>query len=227
MERPRQEIRAQMIVMPANNTGVEIGYLAGRYEGRLGHLYSPGSQTGPYSYLPYALDNGAFPAFLSGKPWTPEPWRKLASWAKLTGQAPRWILVPDVVGDKVGTLKNWKQYHEEAEGFGWPLAFAAQDGMTFSDVPKKAEVVFLGGSTTWKRQSIGPWCKHFKRVHVGRVNTYSWLWYCHDAGAESVDGTGWARGGKERIAGLKQYLKEAAGEKTRPIQGTLKLRGPQ
>lgn len=32
-----------MIVMPANNSKLEVGYLAGKYAGRLGHLYGPGS----------------------------------------------------------------------------------------------------------------------------------------------------------------------------------------
>jgi hypothetical protein len=32
-----------VIVMLANNTGIRTGYLAGRFEGKIGHLYSPGS----------------------------------------------------------------------------------------------------------------------------------------------------------------------------------------
>lgn len=48
-----------MIVMPANSTGWFWHSLA-RETGRIGHLYSPRAQTGPWPWFPYALDNGAF-----------------------------------------------------------------------------------------------------------------------------------------------------------------------
>lgn len=48
-----------MIVMPANSSGWFWHSLA-RETGRLGHLYSPGGQRGPWPWFPYALDNGAY-----------------------------------------------------------------------------------------------------------------------------------------------------------------------
>lgn len=48
-----------MIVMPANSCGWFWHALA-RETGRLGHLFSPGGQRGPWPWFPYALDNGAF-----------------------------------------------------------------------------------------------------------------------------------------------------------------------
>lgn len=54
-----------MIVMPANSTGWFWHSLA-RETGRIGHLYSPRAQTGPFPWFPYALDNGAFSC------WTPK-----------------------------------------------------------------------------------------------------------------------------------------------------------
>lgn len=48
-----------MIVMPSNASGWFWHTLA-RETGRLGHLYSPGAQRGPWPWFPYALDNGAF-----------------------------------------------------------------------------------------------------------------------------------------------------------------------
>lgn len=210
-----------MIVMPSNNTGIRIGILVGRYPGLIGHLYSPGGQTGPYVDVPYALDNGAFGAFARSKEWDPVPWLDLLIWARQSGQAPRWVLVPDVVGDRAATLRRWDAYATAAAQFGWPLAFAAQDGMTFDDVPRDAAVVFLGGGTEWKREAIAPWCARFPRVHVGRVNTYRWLRVCEAAGAESVDGTGWTRGDPEQWRGLEQWLAEASGAAARQEQTSL------
>ena len=51
---------------------------------------------------------------------------------------------------------------------------------------------------------------NFKRVHVGRVNTYRLLWLAHEAGAESCDGTGWFRGDRKQLQGLIDYLQESS-----------------
>lgn len=181
-----------MRLMVANNTGALMGYLSARHPGKLGHLYSPGAQRGPYHFLPYALDNGAYTAFTKKIAFDALAWRSLCAWSLLCGQPPLWSLVPDCVGDKGKTLEMWAEYSGEVKG---PRAFAAQDGMTPDDVPAEADLVFIGGSTPWKRSAIIEWCRIFPRVHVGRINTYDWLRICEDAGAESVDGTGWLRGG--------------------------------
>ena len=212
-----------MIVMPANNTGIRIGYLAGRFPGKLGHLFSPGAHAGPFDFMPYALDNGAYSAFTHGKPWDEELWFKHLDWAKLSGQKPLWAIVPDVVADRNGTLHNWEVYAPQLAKYGWPLAFAVQDGMTVSDVPKNADVVFVGGSTEWKWSTSEVWCEQFPRVHVGRVNTYRRLWDCHDYGAESCDGTGWTRGNQVQARGLRAYLEESTGARKRVTQMELEL----
>jgi hypothetical protein len=192
-----------VIVMPSNNNGLRVGYLAGKYPGRLGHLYSPGGQRGPYGFMPYALDNGAFGG---GDAWKPEPWVALLEWARLSGQAPRWVLVPDVVGSKSETLERWHEFAPIARQFGWPLAFAVQDGMNILDVPKGTSVVFVGGSTEWKWRTAPSWCKAFPRVHIGRVNTFRRLRMAESYGAESVDGTGWTRGDQSQWDGLVAFL---------------------
>jgi hypothetical protein len=195
-----------MIVMPANNTGVKVGYLAGRFAGKIGQLYSPAGQRGPEEFMPYALDNGAF-AHRRG--WRQEPWLKLMDWAAASGIAPLWALVPDSVGSKAKTLQRWRRFAPIAQKFGWPLAFAVQDGMMPGDVPAAAAVIFVGGSTEWKWETAATWCQRFPRVHIGRVNSPARLWQCHEAGAESVDGTGWTRGDPRQFHGLVEYLKQS------------------
>lgn len=206
--------------MLANNTGMRTGYLAGRYPGRIGHLFSPGAQTGPFGDLAgysCSLDNGAF----GPNGFDETKWVTLLNWARLRGVSPGWVLVPDVVGDRDGTLAHWDQYVPIAAPYRWPLAFAVQDGMTPADVPADAAVVFIGGTTDWKWRTLPIWTGAFPRVHVGRVNTYRRLWQCHDSGAESIDGTGWMRGDQRQYRGLCVYLAESSGERTRTIQGLL------
>jgi hypothetical protein len=195
------------MVMPSNQTGFELGWLVGQYPGAMGHLYSPGAQRGPWPFMPYALDNGAFPAFLEGKSFDFVAWRELLNWARLQPQRALWAAVPDVVADREGTLRNWGLWVDEVRAAGLRPTFVAQDGMTFADVPTADCVVFLGGSTEWKEAAIEPWCRRFPgRVHVGRVNKADRLLRCYRAGAISVDGTGWWH--KKQRAELMQFLRE-------------------
>jgi hypothetical protein len=196
-----------MLVMPSNNSKYLVHYWQGKYGG-LAHLYSIGGQRGPYEHLPYALDNGRYPAFTNDKPWDEEAYFKLLDWARDAAIKPMWSLVPDMVGNPTGTLDEWVKWLPVIREYGFTPAFAAQDGHTPDDIPEEAEVVFIGGSTGWKRDNIKIFCDAFPRVHVGRINTHYWLRYCLESGAESCDGTGWFRGGPERYAGLEQYLVE-------------------
>lgn len=198
-----------MTVMLTNNSGIRVGWLAGKYPGKIGHLYSPGGQRGPYEFMPFGLDNGAFGAFVRKRLWDPEPWMQLLDWVKLRGAIPQWVIVPDVVGDRCGTIASWQEWSPVARRYGWPLAFAVQDGMDHQDVPSNAEVIFVGGTTNWKWSTIGLWASRFPRVHVGRVNTYRRLIQCDRLGIESVDGTGWMRGDQRQWRGLLAYLTKA------------------
>lgn len=203
-------------VMPSSNTGWKVRELAAAYPGLLGHLLGPGSWRQPF--LPYALDNGAFPAWANGQPWHPSVFLAHCDKARTHEEPPLWVVVPDVVTDKVATKERWKEWAPRLrDEYGWPLAFAVQDGMTEGDVPADADVVFVGGSTKWKWQTVNLWGHLFPRVHVGRVNSYRLLWRAADAGAESCDGTGWLRGDQRQLAGLDQFLREwSAGHRRHP-----------
>jgi hypothetical protein len=199
------------MVMVANNSGREARRLAATHPGQVGHLYGPGGWRGPFPEFPYALDNGAFPAFARGRPWDAAAFRKLVARAANAEVAPRWVAVPDVVMDRDATLASWYRWAPELRGAGWPLAFVVQNGMLAGDVPSEAAVVFVGGDTRWKQETAPYWCKHFPRVHVGRVNGETDLWRYHRAGAESCDGSGWFRGDRKQLDGLWYYLADTAG----------------
>lgn len=195
-----------MIVMPSNNTGFESGRLFGAFPHRMAHLMSCPDKRQPVAQ--YAIDNGVFGAWSSGREWSAEPLFGLLETIG-QGRQPMWTVVPDAIGDKDETLRMWEKYSEAISLFDSPLAFAAQDGMTPDDVPESADIVFMGGSTEWKWRNLCDFTAAFNRVHVGRVNTYRLLWMAHEAGAESCDGTGWFRGCQEQIRGLWRYLEES------------------
>lgn len=168
-------------------------YAAGRWPGKVGLLLGPAyfTKQAIRPWLPYVLDNDAFSAWTNGTEWNHAAWTAMLQRAMLHKHKPSWVLVPDVVTDKAATLANWEKHAPEAATYRWPLAFAAQDGMTPDDVPSDAAIVFIGGSTEWKWRSLPTWCANFRRVHVGRVNNIEKVYHCEDMGVESVDGTGW------------------------------------
>ena len=196
--------------MPANSNKLMVGYLAGKYPGKVGHLYGPGGFRGPYEFLPFGLDNGRFAAWAHKKDWDESEFLGLLDRVVDTRVKPLWVVVPDVVTDRDGTLRQWDAWAPRLGRYGWPLAMAVQDGMTPDDVPQDADVVFVGGSTEWKRATLHDWTDAFDRVHVGRINSPRWLWVCDRAGVESCDGTGWFRGDRVQLAGLVQYFARKA-----------------
>jgi len=198
-----------MIVMVTNSSSMLTGYLAGKYPGRIGWLLSPGGWRHPHSWLSYAMDNGAYPMFTKGLAWTDDAF--YAHLRRIAGHSnrPRWIAVPDSVGNRDETLRMWFAHSPRVALYHAPLAFVVQDGMTPDDIPPNASVVFVGGTTEWKLKNIRVFTAAFPRVHVGRINGEAGLWRCHNAGVESCDGTGWMRGGEERAKPLIKYLDES------------------
>jgi len=202
-----------LVVMPSNNTGSVVRDLSTRFPGRLAHLMTPGGWRRPF--MPYALDNGAFGAYLSGKPFNRVAFGRLLAQA-LTwdgkGKAnewypPLWVAVPDVVADARATIDAWAEWAPKLRPYGWPLAFVVQDGMVRQDVPEDADYVFVGGTLAWKWTWVPAFAAWFgKRLHVGRVNSPAALDWLDQLGVGSCDGTGWLRGDPRQLRGLVDFL---------------------
>ena len=196
-----------MIIMPTNNTGFMIGYLAGKFAGSIGLLISPNGWKYSPEVIPYALDNGAYYAFTKQESWDEKGFyamlNKVPEWKK-----PLWVACPDKVMDKDETLRMWEKHSARISQLGFKNAFVLQDGMTKADIPQEAEVLFVGGSFEWKWRMLPEISTWGKRVHCGRVNSYEGLWICDENSVESCDGTGWVRGGIQRMQPLINYLEE-------------------
>lgn len=185
-------------------------YHAGRNPGSVGLLLGPSywRKVPLDPWMPFALDNDAFKAWQSGEPWDKDAWLRMVGMIQLTRRTPLWAVVPDVVGDRESTIKNWPLFKCRIMNRGWPAAFAVQDGMTPDDVPNDADVVFVGGTDRWKFRNLHLWTANFPRVHCARVNSPAMIEACERLGCESVDGTGWVRdpSRKDKLPAIAQYI---------------------
>ena len=204
-----------MLVMPANNTKWQVHCLA-RETGRFGHLFSPDGNRGPYSWLPYSLDNGAFSCWdmatnvFDDDKWAAmlPKWEKLLFWAQCQKQKARWAIVPDVIGNAPRTLKRWEEYAPIVQASNIPLALAVQDGMTIQQVRRldiQPEVIAVGGTDEFKWNTVAQWAEAFQRVHLLRCNMPRKLYELEAMGVESCDGTGWMRGDERRFKALEKW----------------------
>lgn len=211
-----------MIVMPSNNSNGIFHYWLGKGY-NLGWLCSPDSFKTPVEYIPYACDNGRYVVWSKGKEWKDDNFIKMLDLYSSHPHKPRWAVVPDCVGNRDQTLREWEKWYpilEQSYDLTW--AFCVQDGMTPQDVPQEASIIFVGGSFEWKWRNLKIWTSNFKRVHVGRVNTIRHLLLCKSYGVESSDGTGWFRNPHQSDK-LEKYFKIQSGEIKIPVQEELIL----
>lgn len=185
-------------------------YWSGRYPGSVGVLIGPsyGKKVPVDKWMPFVLDNDAFTCWRDKKSWDFESWIKMLRWIRMTGLRPLWAAVPDVVTNREATLANWPIYSPLIKRLGWNTAFCVQDGMTPDDVPDDADVIFVGGSDSWKFVNLRMWTENFPRVHCARVNPISKIEMCDRLGCESVDGTGWFRAADraDHLPALERFI---------------------
>lgn len=197
-----------MTVMIAAAWNPLVELLSMRFPNSIGWMVSPAANRfGQLRNLPYAIDNGKFAAWRKNEKWNAESFLELVDKCLRSPFKPRWIVVPDEITNRIGTLKAWTDWSSKLRRlYGLPLAFAAQDGMKPSDVPRDADLVFIGGSTNWKWRNVAHFAAVFPRVHVGRVNWHDKLEYCLRLGIESVDGSGFFRGDQNQKRQLVEFI---------------------
>jgi hypothetical protein len=164
----------------------------------------------------YAVDNGAWSAYLNGRAFDTGAFRATV---EVMGAGADWVVAPDIVQG------GRKSLHVSESWLPWlfdraPITLiAVQDGMRPSDVrpilrtcPRRIGI-FLGGSTEWKLQMLSLWGELAEEVgcyyHVGRVNSVKRIRMCRYARAHSFDGSGPVKFPKEiplRDNARKEYL---------------------
>lgn len=167
-----------------------------------GWMVGPLDRGGPIlGDMPWAVDNGAWPAFVNGLPWDSEAFLRAVD---QYGPGADFIVVPDVVAQRDASLRlteQWLPFLLERDDIAdVRLLIAVQDGMTPDDVAHLVGGrvgVFLGGSTEWKLATMLMWGEFCRSnglyFHVGRVNSARRIRLCAAAEVDSFDGTSGTR----------------------------------
>lgn len=146
--------------------------------------------------FPYCLDNGAWTAHTTGRPFDD---RAFYQCALRFGADADFVILPDVVA---GGLESLRLSLSWIDALPWcqRLMLPVQDGMSMDDVRPHLSArvgIFVGGSDGWKEQTMSAWGKLARevgcRLHVGRVNTRRRIRLAQLAGADSIDGSSASR----------------------------------
>lgn len=172
----------------ANPCGTRV--IEAMQRGELGFIDTPAQANFRPEGVTWCMDNGCFSDKFDEEKW----WAYLERHAHAAGTC-LFAVAPDVVGDAVATLDRSLPWMPKIRALGYPVAFVAQDGLEYLEVPWDAfDVLFIGGTTMWK---LGPAARTLVRearaqgkwVHMGRVNSERRWMYADAIGVDSCDGT--------------------------------------
>jgi len=145
----------------------------------------------------YALDNGAWSAFVAGARFDAGRFRACVA---QMGAGADWIVVPDIVCGGRESLRFSLSWLDEILMVGPPVLLAVQNGMKASDLRHHVGGrvgLFVGGDTAWKEATLPVWGRLARErtcyLHVGRVNSARRIRLCAMAGADSFDGSSASR----------------------------------
>lgn len=145
-----------------------------------------------YDGEPFGVDNGAFGAWNSGKPWDESAFLRRVDSTVAKGRDPYLSVAPDIVAGGLKSLDfsvSWRP--RLPEQMRWYLA--VQDGMTPDDVAPVIDMfsgVFLGGTDAFKK-TVRTWRAWTRErglpLHWARCGTARKLREAIDVGVDSVD----------------------------------------
>lgn len=157
----------------------------------------------PKEWSYFAVDNGCYSAFSRKVEWNPTKFLNILYKCKALGLTPDFIVIPDIVGGGLDSLKKsetWGPFLEKE--FGFPMYLAVQDGMKVEDVYNSSLLwiihgIFIGGTMKWKIAHMKEWVDfaHDEKLkcHVGRIGTFSRMKMTKIVGADSIDSTSWVQ----------------------------------
>ena len=141
----------------------------------------------------YAIDNGAWSAFINQREWESDPFVQLV---KDFGEHADFVVAPDIVEGGSESLKRSLDWIPFILKHAKTVLIAVQDGMNADDHSMHINTntgIFVGGSTQFKETTLAMWsslCKKKNTIcHIGRVNSVRRINMCLNAGATSFDGT--------------------------------------
>lgn len=177
----------------------------------VGHLVMPRQWNDPdvLDLRPgqWAMDNGCFVGL------DPGAFMRML-YAFRHKQGCLFVTAPDAVGDAAETRYLWKFWAPVIRACGRTPAFVAQDGLELFQVPWTEPIaLFIGGTTKFKESQLtrtmlgmakarGIW------AHVGRVNGKRRFEMMLQAGADSIDGTGFSMCPDKNVPLVEQWREE-------------------
>jgi hypothetical protein len=160
-------------------------------------MLSPAYACRPVVGMGYALDNGAWSAYTTGRP---AEWSAFRAMLRAHGPAADFVVAPDLVMGGAASLDLSIAWLEECRAHCPRVLIAVQPGMDRAAVRallSPAVGVFVGGDTEWKIATMRAWADDARASgswsHVGRVNTARRIALCAAAGVTSFDGSGPSR----------------------------------
>ncbi|MFD8560656.1 hypothetical protein ACFV1N_25565 [Streptosporangium canum] len=183
-------------------------------QGMLGMIATPAQGNLLPEGVVWGADNGCYTNAYPGD----EPFLKWLTAHAAHASRCLFAAAPDVVGDAAATLARAAPLLPRIRAAGLPAALVAQDGLEDMAVPwASLDVLFLGGSTSWK---LGPGARSLTRqalergraVHMGRVNSRRRMRYAAEIGCRSVDGTLITYGPDVHLPRLLSWVREVRNE---------------
>lgn len=147
----------------------------------------------------WAMDNGAFVNE------TPLAFLAMLQRYQRYAVKPLWVVALDVPGNAAATMQLFPAWLQIIKAYGYPVALAAQDGLTPDQVAwDDIACLFVGGTDKWR---FGRECmalvdeakRRGKMTHLGRVNTQSRIKAAWRSGFDTVDGSSFATHKHEKI----------------------------
>jgi hypothetical protein len=180
------------------NTGkLELLYMMKESSGKLGNMLIANNFRIPKQYTHYAVDNGAFSAYLNKTNFDGKKFLKTVN--RLNEfKKPDFIVVPDIVagGMKSFDFSMFWLHKLLSEGHtNYDYYFAVQDFMNLKVISKisneKINGIFIGGTLKWKLKHGEQFTKEAHdfdlKVHIGRVGNYKNLVWANRIKADSTD----------------------------------------
>ena len=153
----------------------------------------------PSQWLYYAIDNGAYSAFVNDVEWSPVPFLRILEKARKHDVRPDFVVCPDIVAAGKRSLDFSMKWIEVLPS-ELDYYLAVQDGVEVSDVVPligRFKGIFVGGTKDWKFATGESWAKfcsdHDLGCHIGRVGPMDRILWAERIGATSIDSTTWVQ----------------------------------
>ena len=91
--------------------------LCREYPNNLGYIIGPSYYQKPKEGIAFVADNDAFKYWREKCPFGVSEWTDMIGKIDKSGLNPLWVVIPDSVCDRDGTLKNWEKFSPMINGY--------------------------------------------------------------------------------------------------------------